>query len=92
MAGVPMRHSWGTGHMQGGKTLRRHREKTAVFEPRGEASEEINPADDVTLDFLLQNHEAINFCRFRGPAHGICYASLSGRLYLRPHKNWYLTV
>ena len=33
--------------------MRRHREKTAINKPRAEASEEINYADMVNLDFWL---------------------------------------
>lgn len=36
-----------------GKTMWRHMEKMAIYKPLRKASEEINPADTLFLDFLV---------------------------------------
>ena len=50
--------------------MRRHREKTAVYEPRREASEETSLADPLISNCSLQNWEEIDCCCLRHPACG----------------------
>ena len=50
--------------------MRRHREKTAVYKPRREASEETSLADPLISNCSLQNWEELDFCCLRHPACG----------------------
>ena len=68
-----------------GKTTGGHSKKAAVCKPRGEAAEEINPADNLLLilDFSLQNREKINFCCSSPPSVVLGYGSSSRELILQ---------
>lgn len=48
--------------MHRGKIRRRHRQKTAMYKPRTEALEEVDPSDNLTLDFQLENGVKASFC------------------------------
>ena len=61
------------------KTLRRHREKTAICKPRREASEETNPANTMILDFLPPNCKIINMLFHLSGLWGFVLAALENQ-------------
>lgn len=47
--------------MYGGKTIRGHSDRAAVYKPGKQPSPEANPAGTMILDFSFQNYEKTNF-------------------------------
>ena len=61
--------------MYRGKTMWKNMEKMVIYNSRGKASEEINPTENLILDFGFQNFEKINFYCLSHPSLLLCFAN-----------------